>query len=198
MHATRVTTYTPPCEVPMTRRRAPVLSVHTYNEFVDTFHQETDRAAAVLAGGYLDSFLESALRDVLVPGTRIDALFDAQGPLGSMSNKISFACALGIVTESLARDMDFIRKVRNHFAHHIFEARFDSPPVSDWCSQIAVTGKDMTKPDLGRHPPRIKYLLAVGISTISIAQSPRVSADFYERMTGIPAHLIAAPRRDGS
>lgn len=170
-----------------TRRQ---LDVGAYNDFVGRFHDESDRAAAVLAGGYLDAFLESALRSVLTPGGRTDDLFDARGVLQSFAAKIGLSFSLGIVTEPLARDMDLVRKVRNYFAHHVWEASFDSSPVCDWCSQIGVvdsaidsTTKERVKDE---NPARLRYLLAVGLSTLQIAHSPRVPDSFRQLATGVP------------
>jgi hypothetical protein len=72
----------------MTKQAPQQLDVAAYGVFVTRFHEETDRAAAVLAGGYLDAFMEAALRSVLVAGTRLDALFDVQGALRSFGSKI--------------------------------------------------------------------------------------------------------------
>ncbi len=174
----------------MHRQSAPrPLDVWAYGDFVIRFHDETDRAAAVLAGAYLDTFLADTLRAVFVTGARTDGLFDAQGALGSLRSKISLAVALGLVTEALARDMDLVRKVRNYFAHHIWDASFDAPPVSDWCRAISVvdTAVDQTTGESVRceRPARHRYLLAVGISTLMVAYSPKMSADFRKRVTGI-------------
>jgi mannitol repressor len=165
------------------------LDVFAFNEFVVRYHNETDRAAAVLAGGYLDSFLEGALRSVLVSGYRVDKLFDGQGPLRSLGSKISVAYGLGLATEALARDMDLVRKIRNHFAHHIWEATFEIPPVSDWCKQITVVDNAVDQATGERvkdsNPARVRYLLAVGMSTMLIAHSPKVPVRFREVTTGI-------------
>jgi len=75
----------------MTEESPKTLDVHTYNAFVGRFHEETDRAAAVLAGGYLDAFMEAALRSILVGGARLDGLFEGQGALRSLGNKVSLA-----------------------------------------------------------------------------------------------------------
>jgi len=180
----------------MTKQAPQQLDVVAYNAFVARFHEETDRAAAVLAGGYLDAFMEAALRSVLVAGARLDGLFEAQGPLRSFGSKIAFAAALGLVTDALARDMDLIRKVRNHFAHHIWDASFDSAPVSNWCRAIGVVDSavDRTTGDRVQDssPPRNRYLLAVGMTTMLVAHSPKVPGYFRERMTGIRQTECAA------
>lgn len=163
------------------------LDVFTYNAFVDRFHAETDRAAAVLAGAYLDSFLENALRNVLATGDHVASMFGAHGFLQSFGNKISMACALGLITAELARDMNLIRKVRNHFAHHIWEATFDLPPVANWCREIRVVDAAVNEegePVKDTNPLRLRYLLAVGMSTLLVAHSPKVSDSFRELTTG--------------
>jgi hypothetical protein len=185
----------------MIKRPPQQLDAAAYDAFVTLFHEETDRAAAVLAGGYLDAYMEAALRSVLIAGTRLNTLFDAQGALRSFGSKISLATALGLITETLARDMDLIRKVRNHFAHHIWKASFDDAPVRDWCKAIGVVDSavDPTTEErvVNTSPPRIRYLLAVGMSTMLVAHSPKVPDQFRELMTGIPQTECANAGRDG-
>jgi DNA-binding MltR family transcriptional regulator len=173
----------------MRSKNKPLLNVHTYNDFVGKFHDETDRAAAVLAGGYLDAFLEQALRSTLEPGAYTEQLFEGDGSLRSFSSKISMLYALGIASESSCRDMDLIRKTRNHFAHHIWEAAFDAPPVSQWCAEIRIvdsavdstTGQKVTY----QGPARLRYLLAVGHLVMKIAHSPKIPASMRQLITGI-------------
>lgn len=163
------------------------LNLAAYNEFVGRFQAETDRAAAVLGGSYLDSFLESALRSVLVTGPRVDAMFEGAGAsLGSFSNKTALAFALGIIAEPMARDIDLVRKVRNHFAHQIWDASFDSAPVSDWCRGLGLvsTMKAETGEPLELSQPRVRYLLTIAITTTRIAYSPKVPVEFRKQIIG--------------
>jgi DNA-binding MltR family transcriptional regulator len=170
-------------------RSRPSVNLTTYNEFVGRFHSESDRAAAVLAGGYLDSFLENALRSVFISGGIVDELFEGHGPLRSLSSKIAMTNALGLATDALARDMNLIRKIRNHFAHHIWDATFDIAPVSDWCREIAVVDQAVDVATGERvkdtNSARLRYLLAIGMATLLLAHSPKVSQRFRELTTGI-------------
>jgi hypothetical protein len=79
------------------------LDVHAYNELVGRFHEETDRAAGVLAAAYLDAFLEDLLRCVLVSGPKTDEMFAGQGPLRSFGSKIYAAPVRNI---SRRKDME--------------------------------------------------------------------------------------------
>jgi len=165
------------------------LDVHVYNRFVDEFHQETDRAAAILAGSYLDAFLEEALRCVLVQGKHCDALFQSQGCLASLSSKISLAAAMGLASPEIARDLDLIRKVRNHFAHHLLEASFEQPPVTHWCKELGalerIRSASRGENNQRKHPSRILYLLTLGFTTMQMTMSPQLPNDFRIRMTAI-------------
>ena len=86
--------------------------------------------------------------------------------------------------------MDLVRKVRNHFAHHIWDATFDSSPVSDWCTAIQIVDAGVGH-EAASEPvessSRIRYLFAVGMLTLMVATSPKVPDEFCERMTGIRA-----------
>lgn len=163
------------------------LNLAAYNEFVGRFQAETDRAAAVLGGSYLDSFLESALRSVLVTGARVDAMFDGPGaPLGSFSNKTAVAFALGLIEEPMARDIDLVRKVRNHFAHQIWDATFDSPPVSGWCQSLGLVSslRSEAGDPVELSEPRVRYLLTIALTTTRIAYSPKVPVAFRKLIIG--------------
>jgi hypothetical protein len=43
-------------------------------------------------------------------------------------------------------DLDVIRKIRNHFAHHPEHSTFDTPPVGDWCRMLT-TAKGIPNQD---------------------------------------------------
>jgi hypothetical protein len=157
-------------------------------ELVTKFHSESDRAAGVLAGAYLDAFLDDLLRDVLVPGCRTDELFEGQGPLRSFGAKISLAYALGISDDNVSRDMDLIRKIRNHFAHNVWDAQFGTPPVSQWCSELRVIDAAVDKNGNTvklQNPARERYLITIGLCILRLVMSPKVSEALREQTTGI-------------
>jgi len=164
------------------------LDVVEYNAFADRFDAETDRAAAVLAGGFLDGFLEQVLRSVFfVEYKRNDELFEGNGPLRPFGNKIALAFALGTATESVRRDLDLVRKVRNHFAHHLFEASFALPPVAQWCTALGAGTEESAelRVALQGYTPRQRYLFAVATAMLRLAQSPRIADDVRRRITRI-------------
>lgn len=163
-------------------KNPPDLTTHTYNDFIRRFRTESDRAAAVLAGAYLDAFLEQLLRGLLVSGPWTDQLFEQVGGLGSFSGKIAMVCSLGIAEESVCRDLDLVRKIRNHFAHHVFEATFDTSPVRDWCAEIKLAQGVPLEPRL--QTPRHRYMLAIALGIPTLVSSDKVPAELRRRIFG--------------
>jgi len=132
------------------------LTLVDYNRVVKSFHSETDRAAAVLAASFTECFLEKLLRSCMRDDSLIDNLFTGYGPLSTFSARSDCAFAFGIIDKNMHRDLKFIRKIRNHFAHHPSDAVFDESPVKDFCCELSTAQ--------GCDTPRIMYLIAVGLA----------------------------------
>lgn len=97
---------------------------------IDSFHNESDRGAAVLVGGFVENYLGVYLRSLVVDTKVADDLFQAVGPLSSFSQRIAVARAFGFITRTDYDDLNLIRRIRNHFAHHPLEANFSAQPVA--------------------------------------------------------------------
>lgn len=115
---------------------------------LDSFHKESSRGAAVLAAGFVENYLGYFLEQLVEDADAAKGLFDAMGPLSSFSQRIAIARAFGFIRKSTHDDLTLIRKVRNHFAHHPFDARFTTPEISQrvklmrWWKTGAETGAD--------------------------------------------------------
>ena len=136
------------------------LTLVDYNKVVESFHSETDRAAAVLAASFVECFLEKLLKWFMRDGSLTNDLFIGHGPLSTFSARSDCAFAFKIIDENLHRDLKFIRKIRNHFAHHPSDATFDESPVSEFCREFSITQQCDT--------PRSMYLIAVGLAVGSM------------------------------
>jgi hypothetical protein len=112
--------------------RAVTLPEHDPVAFWKLFEDETDRAAAVLGGSYLDAILEQVLRSWMPPNAEktVDAFFEPHGFLGTFGARKNMAFALGIVDTEARDDIQRIANIRNFFAHHVLEAdSFDNEAV---------------------------------------------------------------------
>jgi DNA-binding MltR family transcriptional regulator len=152
----------------------PLLSAkdqEVFDGYATLLSKETDRGAAVLAGGYLDALLEDLLRAVLVLGPKLDDLISTGRPLGSFSSRIDLAYSLGLLPEVRLRDLHLIRKIRNYFAHDMEADTFAMSPVCDWCRELASTTWALSISDpasLFRNDFRGQFILAVQFAMFHI------------------------------
>ena len=101
-----------------------------WNEVCATFHTETDRGAAVLAASYVENQLKLLLLAKATNGDAAKELFQASGPLSSFSQCITCAYAFGFIREGQHNDLNYIRQIRNYFAHHPIKASFEEANVA--------------------------------------------------------------------
>jgi len=118
-------------------------AIDEINSWLSRLSRESDSAAAVLAGAFIDAALESLLRTFCVDDSKeADNLFDADQPLGSFGARIRTAYLLGFITPTERDDLRRIKDVRNAFAHSFHELAFDDEPVKSWCQSLK-TGRDL-------------------------------------------------------
>ena len=127
-----------------------------YNKIVESFHKESDRGAAILASSFIEVFLEKLIRHFLRKDTIVNKLFDGYGPLSTFASKSDMAFSIGYINKNIHRDLKFIRKIRNHFAHHPGEASFDKNPVKDYCKELSTAQSC--------YNPKSMYLISVGLA----------------------------------
>ncbi|MCW8830681.1 MAG: MltR family transcriptional regulator [Gammaproteobacteria bacterium] len=144
------------------------LNINDYHDVIKTFHKETDRAAAVLAGSLIENFLASYLRSGMVDDKIVDELFVGFGPLADFKKRIETAYAFGFIEKQVHRDLTLIAKIRNHFAHHPLTTSFEMSPVSNWCLELSTKNIypiEGQQPD-ARMDNRHRYLIAVGLCVL--------------------------------
>ena len=107
-----------------------------YHRVVENFHKESDRAAAVLAGSYLDNHLAMFMQCSMVDDPDKDKWFDGFGPFSTYDQRVIAAYAFKLIPKSTKRNFQLIGKIRNHFAHQPKNASFDDSPVVDWVNEL--------------------------------------------------------------
>jgi len=91
------------------------------------------RAAAITMAALVERFLEEAIVSCLrrQDEKTVGSLVDTGGPLASFSSKIRLAYALRIIESPERDDLDWIREIRNVFAHAVRPITFSNPLVMD-------------------------------------------------------------------
>lgn len=153
--------------------------------------EESDRAVAILGASMLEDALESALRRALVEHSVTRGLFGRQGPLATFAAKSDMAFAMGVLSEWEWRDLDRIRRVRNHFAHALRARSFDEQPASQLCDALFMAefrrGRTARKPDR-----RAAFTATCGLlaALLSGTRSKRPKPSPFE---AIRRHCLAPP-----
>lgn len=132
-----------------------------WNEWLEEFQGESDRACAILGAAMLDEQLRSLLEAFLVDDTKcMRELFEgASAPLSSFSGRILMAYAAGFIAPSELQDFTLIRKIRNEFAHNLHGVSFSTEAVANRCYELA--GPRMYEQFLGEIGARNRYVLSV-------------------------------------
>jgi hypothetical protein len=105
------------------------VNLNDYQQLVEIYHAESDRAAAVLAGSFIEHYLAAFIKRFLVKDSDIDQLFHGFGPMASFSQRIYVAYAFRIIDRQARDDLIAIKDIRNHFAHNPKAATFADPAL---------------------------------------------------------------------
>lgn len=149
------------------------LDIGDYHDVVKMFHSETDRGAAVLAASFVEHYLAAYLRFFMVGDADAGTLFGRFGPLSGFSQRIETAYAFGYLTATSRQDLNTVRKIRNHFAHHPMDATFDASPVRDLVENLSIPEK-MEVDSSGTeiiHDRKSRYLLSISMCVVELHNS---------------------------
>src|SRR5262249_47141854 len=86
-------------------------------------------------------------------------LFTGNGALASFSSRIQVASALGLLTREQRANLDYIREIRNAFAHATKPIRFATPEIKAVCALLVIHSP--VAQQRGWKHPRRRFLLAV-------------------------------------
>lgn len=90
----------------------------------------SDRAAIIVMASILDVQLEKLLKAYLIDCKESSNLFASNGPLSTVSSKISTCYCLGIISKHEYETINILRRIRNRFAHEIKVNSFKSDQSS--------------------------------------------------------------------
>jgi hypothetical protein len=163
----------------------------SYNKMVDTYVGESDRAAAVLGGSFVDVMLEDVLKASMVDDPKVAELFKGYSPLATSSAKTNIAHAIGLLPQNMRGDLDKIRRIRNHFAHHPDATSFDVAPARDICSTLSIVdpGSGVSIKSAMRMPPREQYLMTIAGLSIYFDRILTAFQAGHAARSAVPASL---------
>jgi len=103
------------------------------------FATASDRAAAIVAGAFLDVLLTDLLQANLIPDPKNDdKIFQGNGCLATFSSRIDLSYRLGLIAKQEHRALHTIREIRNKFAHQLDAVTFARQDLRSLCANIEV------------------------------------------------------------
>ena len=119
---------------------------------------KNDRLIAVVGSAHIENALRGMIIGALRSGEKTNELFMGQGELARLSSRIKFAYALKLIDNDLRRNLDYIREIRNVFAHRVAPTRFTTPEVAATCRLLNLGDYENSRT---RRSMRLRYLGAV-------------------------------------
>jgi DNA-binding MltR family transcriptional regulator len=107
------------------------------NEMMKALGEGTPLACALIASANLENALGQLFRNLLIVDKVSDGLLDDHSSvLGTFSAKSDMAYCLGLIDVITYKNLNFIRKIRNKFAHSHKAIDFDDREITGYCSSL--------------------------------------------------------------
>jgi len=101
-----------------------------------TYTDPSDRNIAIVGATFLEMVIDHILLAFLPEDEKeVTKMMEVNQPLGNFSNKITMCYCLGLIDKVIKDDLNYVRKVRNKFAHDM-SVSFDSEPIQSWCREL--------------------------------------------------------------
>ena len=114
------------------------INLDEIDQVMEEVLEQSDRGAAILIFSYVETLMHRVcllhLNGAIKGGAK--TLFENNGPLGTAHSRLSMLAALSWVGQETYEGLDLLRRVRNHFAHHVEAKSFADRKVSGWVSSL--------------------------------------------------------------
>jgi hypothetical protein len=108
-------------------------------EAIKEIETGSDRAAAVVAGSFVEEHLQIAIQCRMVTHEKIiPEMFRPTGALGSFGTKINLGFMVGLYTELARKELDTIKQIRNSFAHRMETRDFTQQRISALANNLVL------------------------------------------------------------
>jgi hypothetical protein len=160
---------------------------------IRTLNDESDRGAAIIGAAIMDLALTAALKEHLQKHEKIaNAVFSITGPVGDFSAKIDLALLVGLVGNTMYRDLVTIKDIRNYFAHRINVSDFKSEAIRTLAGNLKLIETRLSEgdPNSSKWPddywlgvegkaevladPRSRYLITLNVICYGLAIPQRM------------------------
>lgn len=125
----------------MPKKKSESNQLNDWKGFYEEFQNEIPRAAVIIATAFLDGWLHQLLANFTADDSKVvDDLVDTNDnpdcPLLSFAPRIEAAYCLGLISKDEYDNLNFIRIMRNRFAHGQHDLSFDNEQIVSWCNAL--------------------------------------------------------------
>jgi hypothetical protein len=103
-----------------------------------TLEENASRSEAITSACQIEQALQGVLRAARIDDPGIE---EPDGPLPRFSSQIKSAWAFGVIDVELRNDLDYVRKIRNEFAHKDEQKLFSTGRVWDLLERLSPVKK---------------------------------------------------------
>lgn len=108
-------------------------------QLFNTLLKESDKGLALIGATVMKDALEHCFSRKFIHGlgtTCLDDIFNYEGPLGSFSNRIKIAYALGTFNSVVRDELEIIRDIRNAFAHSVIHLSISTKEIAEATEEL--------------------------------------------------------------
>ena len=144
------------------------ITILDYQQLVKLYHKETPRAAAILAGSYIEYFLGKYLKSFMRKDVDEKNIFEGFGPFSTFAQRINTAYAFNLIAKQEKDDLNTIKEIRNYFAHHPKKMTFHNKEIKKLCDKLSLTKSvyDPIKKKKKTFSARELYLFTIGLFVV--------------------------------
>ena len=108
--------------------------------FGEILKDESDRGVVLISAELIHKYLTMLFEKTIILNSKLkkDIMENSMAPLHTFSNKIKMAYSLGLIDKQHYGNLEYIRQIRNKFAHRIFDASFNDDEIIKWCKKINI------------------------------------------------------------
>jgi mannitol operon repressor len=143
-----------------------------FMDYLRELQKETPRGRVIISCVAIGELLGKTLERYLIDHKDVKGLLNGgvSAPLGTLSARILMAFGLRLIDEKEYRNLQIIRKIRNHFAHNL-HASFIEAKVIDLCRRLDSSG---IRPDATTTPVS-KFNAVVTTLMVLLTKRPMMS-----------------------
>lgn len=140
-------------------------------DYLKELQKETPRGAVIISCVVIQEVLGKTLENYLTDHKDVKTLLNGgMAPLGTLSARILLCFGLRLVDEKEYKNLQIVRRIRNHFAHDL-HASFEDQKIIDLCKQLDASG---LRPESMPTPAR-RYNAVVTLLLVLLTKKPMAS-----------------------